>query len=215
MVSANDLKRAWLLKMLGISSSTLSAADLASRVYGGQTVFKLEGTGSPEGTLTAVVGTEYTDKNATNGAIKWIKKSGSGNTGWVVAQGDTGWRNVAGLLVNGWVVTAANGACHVRRVNSLIHWQCSLDGTNADEAAVTILTIPTGFTGVRAFNLNGYWPLPTAATTSDGKSFPIEAHSNGTLRWAVNSFIAPSIVRVAGSYSTEDPWPVALPGVAA
>ena len=40
------------------------------------------GTGSPEGKVSAPVGSVYTDTAATNGAIRWIKTSGTGNTGW-------------------------------------------------------------------------------------------------------------------------------------
>ena len=39
------------------------------------------GTGSPEGKVAAPVGSTYTDTAATNGAIRWIKTSGTGATG--------------------------------------------------------------------------------------------------------------------------------------
>jgi len=40
---------------------------------------KTNGSGSPEGVVTATVGSEYTD---TSTGILWQKRSGSGNTGW-------------------------------------------------------------------------------------------------------------------------------------
>lgn len=40
----------------------------------------LQGSGSPEGVVTAVTGTIYTD--STN-HTQWNKESGAGNTGWV------------------------------------------------------------------------------------------------------------------------------------
>lgn len=43
----------------------------------------LKGTGFPNGVISAPVGSTYIDTNATNGAIKWVKATGSGNTGWV------------------------------------------------------------------------------------------------------------------------------------
>ena len=52
---------------------------------------EIRGTGSPEGRITAEIGTTYVDVNVTNGAMKWIKESGNGNTGWKVLIGDTGW----------------------------------------------------------------------------------------------------------------------------
>ncbi len=55
---------------------------------------EIRGTGSPEGRITAEIGTTYVDVNMTNGALKWIKQSGTGNTGWKVVDGDTGWLTV-------------------------------------------------------------------------------------------------------------------------
>jgi len=42
----------------------------------------IKGSGSPEGVVTAVVGSLYSDKVATGEVALWIKKSGAGNTGW-------------------------------------------------------------------------------------------------------------------------------------
>ena len=56
--------------------------------------YEIHGTGMPNGKVTAPVGTTYVDTNATNGALKWIKRSGTGNQGWEVLTGDTGWRNL-------------------------------------------------------------------------------------------------------------------------
>ena len=78
---------------------------------------EIRGTGSPEGRITAEIGTTYVDVNATNGAIKWIKESGNGNTGWRVLIGDTGWRtlNTASKLGNSFV--------KIRRVNDVVTYQ--------------------------------------------------------------------------------------------
>ena len=61
------------------------------------------GTGSPEGVVTAAVGTYYTDTAITNGAMRWAKKTGTGNTGWQVTEGDTGWRAIANDATYGFV----------------------------------------------------------------------------------------------------------------
>ena len=42
------------------------------------------GTGSPEGVLIADPKTLYMDKNGTAGAILYIKRTGTGNTGWIL-----------------------------------------------------------------------------------------------------------------------------------
>lgn len=54
----------------------------------------LSGTGSPEGAVTASPGATYTDTAGTCGAWQWVKVSGTGNTGWQVVYGDTGWRDM-------------------------------------------------------------------------------------------------------------------------
>ena len=78
---------------------------------------EIRGTGSPEGRITAEIGTTYVDINATNGALKWIKESGNGNTGWKVFIGDTGWKtlNITSKLGNSFV--------KIRRVNNLVTYQ--------------------------------------------------------------------------------------------
>ena len=44
------------------------------------------GSGSPEGVVTAAVGSLYSDTAVTNGAAVWRKNTGAGNTGWVVGR---------------------------------------------------------------------------------------------------------------------------------
>ena len=56
------------------------------------------GVGFPEGKVSAPVGATYADTAATNGAIRWIKTSGTGTVGWRVEWGDTGWRDITSLL---------------------------------------------------------------------------------------------------------------------
>lgn len=56
--------------------------------------YEIHGTGMPNGKVTAPVGTTYVDTAVTNGALKWIKRTGDNNQGWEVLTGDTGWRNL-------------------------------------------------------------------------------------------------------------------------
>ena len=56
--------------------------------------YEIHGTGMPNGRVTAPIGTTYVDMEVTNGALKWIKRTGTGNTGWQVFTGDTGWRTL-------------------------------------------------------------------------------------------------------------------------
>lgn len=44
----------------------------------------LTGVGSPEGNVTAGPTQRYMDSTGTTGSILYIKKTGSGNTGWIL-----------------------------------------------------------------------------------------------------------------------------------
>lgn len=79
--------------------------------------YEIHGTGMPNGKVTAPVGTTYVDTAVTNGALKWIKRSGSGNQGWEVLTGDTGWRtlNIQSKLGSSYL--------KVRRKNDTVMYQ--------------------------------------------------------------------------------------------
>lgn len=79
--------------------------------------YEIHGTGMPNGKVTAPVGTTYVDTAVTNGALKWIKRSGTNNQGWEVLTGDTGWRtlNIQSKLGSSYL--------KVRRKNDTVMYQ--------------------------------------------------------------------------------------------
>ena len=79
--------------------------------------WEIHGRGMPNGVVTAPVGTTYVDEAVTNGALKWIKKSGTGNTGWEVLIGDTGWKILPSVSKLG------GSYVKVRRVNNVVSYQ--------------------------------------------------------------------------------------------
>lgn len=79
--------------------------------------WEIHGRGMPNGVVTAPIGTTYVDEAVTNGALKWIKKTGAGNTGWEVLIGDTGWKVVPSVSKLG------NSFVKVRRVNNVVSYQ--------------------------------------------------------------------------------------------
>ena len=79
--------------------------------------WEIHGRGMPNGVVTAPVGTTYVDEAVTNGALKWIKKSGTGNTGWEVLIGDTGWKVLPSVSKLG------NSFVKIRRVNNVVSYQ--------------------------------------------------------------------------------------------
>ena len=79
--------------------------------------WEIHGRGMPNGVVTAPVGTTYVDEAVTNGALKWIKKTGTGNTGWEVLIGDTGWKILPSVSKLG------NSFVKIRRVNNVVFYQ--------------------------------------------------------------------------------------------
>ncbi len=68
---------------IGSSSLPVNDLTLGGRLYWtGTTVFDLAGSGTPEGSVTASVGSVYRRTNGSAGATLYVKESGSGNTGW-------------------------------------------------------------------------------------------------------------------------------------
>lgn len=78
---------------------------------------ELVGEGMPNGKVDGTLGQTYVDTRKTNGALKWIKRTASGNQGWAVLDGDTGWKtlNSSSKLGNSYV--------KARRVNDTVYLQ--------------------------------------------------------------------------------------------
>nr|DAT56946.1 MAG TPA: collagen I alpha 1 [Bacteriophage sp.] len=78
---------------------------------------ELTGEGMPNGKVEGTLGQTYVDTRKTNGALKWIKRTPNGNQGWVVLDGDTGWKNLNVLSKLG------NSYVRVRRINDTVYYQ--------------------------------------------------------------------------------------------
>ena len=78
---------------------------------------ELIGEGIPNGKVEGTLGQTYVDTRKTNGALKWIKRTPNGNQGWVVLDGDTGWKNLNVLSKLG------NSYVRVRRINDTVYYQ--------------------------------------------------------------------------------------------
>ena len=99
----------------GGGSVTLPSAPANT---GGQVhEYEIHGQGMPNGKVSAPVGTTYVDTVATNGALKWIKRSGTDSQGWEVLTGDTGWRTLPIVSKLG------NSYLKVRRKNDTVMYQ--------------------------------------------------------------------------------------------
>lgn len=164
-----------------------------------------EGEGRPDGVFAAPVGSRYIDKIAAQGAVEWVKRSGGdSNAGWMCIAGDTGWRNIASL-----VATPGGAVVHLaraRRIGQMVEMYFDL-------------TMPTN---------NGTWTLFTSMP-GFGPGFTMYAglHDNNELAStggtsvdadggvAIYKTLSVKRDRFHGTWFTSDPWPAALPGVAA
>ena len=151
----------------------------------------LKGTGSPEGVVSAAVGTYYTDTAGTNGIWRYIKRTGTGNTGWVaenIVEATTK-TNLTGVLMGNGSLVSATSAIPVLK-NLLTNsdfsggttgWTGS-QGTVAANAGILSLTGTSGtyarlqqttsaFIQGRVYYLRARVRVPagcTAISTSDG-----------------------------------------------
>ena len=78
---------------------------------------ELIGEGMPNGKVDGTIGQTYVDTKKTNGALKWIKRTASGNQGWFVLDGDTGWKNLNILSKLG------NSYMQIRRINDTVSYR--------------------------------------------------------------------------------------------
>mgnify|MGYP000900980313 CR=1 FL=1 len=101
----------------GGGSVTLPSQAATNTPAGQANEYEIHGTGMPNGKVTAPVGTTYVDTAVTNGALKWIKRTGTDSRGWEVLTGDTGWRtlNIVSKLGNSYL--------KIRRKNDTVMYQ--------------------------------------------------------------------------------------------
>ena len=208
-----------LLRAQGEQTVKISALEAKS-------AYEIHGTGMPNGQVEAPIGTTYVDMNVTNGALKWIKHSGTGNTGWKVLIGDTGWRTLNS------VSRAGNSFIKIRRVNNLVTYQFGglqwgwfgvnrrngpdfvRHNSSGDKGAKVLRPggIPTGFRS-EASLIGGIY-------NDAGKPYGIwylgGATDSNFIQFTFNDPIPTNKdigdIRVSAiSYLTDDGWPTTLP----
>lgn len=177
----------------------------------------LTGTGSPQSVVSASVGARYIDTAATNGAVLWLKTSGSGNTGWVVLYGDTGDRTITtAMQAAGLWVTPGSGF-YLRRVNDRV-FLTSVDNTTIAStiaANTAFYHIPAGFRPNSAAITNIYLPLFFSNLSANHApiTFRIKPSYDADPYALVNPAQVNASQRIAGcvTWFTNDTWPTVLP----
>lgn len=170
----------------------------------------LTGTGTPESAISAAPGSTYLQTDAANdvkGWIRWIKTTGTSNTGWIAGpEADTGTRNLNGVSwQNGWAPWGANSQ-RMRRIGNIVDLEMDLNSNPATNDVC--YTLPIGF---RPFSpsVASYFTarvantaVPAGLTIANGIIGVNRASLAGNVMYSRINFI------------TSDPWPTSLPGVA-
>ena len=162
-----------------------------------------KGVGSPEGKVAAPVGSVYTDTAATNGAIRWVKTSGTGNTGWRVEYGDTGLRNVSSPITN------ASGSLSLSRVGSTVflNGKNIIPSSDLTSGSTFISSLPLGF---RPMERRDFALAATLGSSTNRSAFQFATGAIGV--WAPSTSDKYSFQL---SWQTSDTWPTTLPGTPA
>ena len=175
----------------------------------------LSGTGSPEGVVTAAPGSTWLQTDATTdvkGWLRWIKATGTGNTGWVAGpESDTGLRALGSSLINGWTTDHANRVLLRRIGNTVTLTARNLVGTGASSAQLYVL--PAGFRprgGSSAYSPK-FWAEMSNGGTADSVSVS-GATGSISVTGARASYTDGSF---SATWTTPDAWPSSLPGSAA
>jgi hypothetical protein len=190
-------------------NNRLTVATGATGGYGfASGAVHLSGTGSPEGVVTAAPGSTWLQTDATTdvkGWIKWVKATGTGNTGWQAGpEADTGLREIA---VDG---TNWSGNLRYRRIGNMV-WYRTIALTMgvgiASGSAWTAAVVPAGF------RMQGDLIIPTRNTGSGQVSGMLIAGSGAGSYYG--TLTAGQAIIFGGVGTTADAWPSSLPGSAA
>ena len=197
---------------------------------------EMRGTGMPNGVVEASIGMTYIDTAKTNGALKWIKTTDGGNTGWKVVEGDTGW--VLSWQEN---IGKNKNRMYFRRKNDVVHVKFNPEISNSDVNGNTNLILQvTSYYTDGTLSIDGFKPVDDVVQTIYGTSSDIYSNtasaensegSQGTgaviiqyeyfdrtrEKSGLKLQIVTSELGVEEnhvnpfSYLTEDEWPVQLP----
>ncbi len=190
-------------------NNRLTVATGATGGYGfASGAVHLSGTGSPEGVVTATPGSTWLQTDATTdvkGWIRWIKATGTGNTGWQAgAEADTGWRDVA---TDASGLTGSSITAQIRRTGATVAYRLSFAQSGA----------ASGVTVVSAAGFRGTAPTTYVPIYGNNAGAVVGAAEVGSATVKVYTTASGNGGTVSADvmYSTSDAWPSSLPGSAA
>ena len=134
---------------------------------------EMRGTGMPNGVVEAPIGATYIDTAKTNGALKWIKTTDGGNTGWKVVEGDTGW--VLSWQEN---IGKNKNRMYFRRKNDVVHVKFNPEISNSDVNGNTNLILQVaGYYTDGTLSIDGFKPVDDVVQTIYGTSSNIYSNT--------------------------------------
>lgn len=163
------------------------------------------GTGFPEGKVTAPVGSIYTDTAKTAGAWQWRKTSGTGNTGWSILHGDTGWRAVN-------VGSISSGTLNFRRVDNQVY----VHAGSGNYRTMTLASLGVFNVGVNMFTptQTEFISVRSDSTKQERGVLSLEYTGVVVLKMFSGSVESGSFQTSTQSYVTDRGWDSSLPGTA-
>ena len=179
----------------------------------------LSGKGSPESVISAAPGSTYLQTDSVvdvKGWIRWIKATGTGNTGWVAGpEADTGWRAVTPGIAMFDVVHRLT----MRRRGTTVTVIGRLQSTSGGSPWGDILSLPDGwrcldYTAKGIGNLydttvGGYQPFVLTSLVSTMLLSAAQPRGG-------SSTVGPnSQIEFEVSWTVDNAWPTSLPGSAA
>ena len=168
----------------------------------------MSGTGSPEGVVTAPVGSRWIRADGdTLGDFEYQKRSGTGSTGWVVADGDTGSRDISSVLTADANRTLASTIL-LRRTGNRVVLSGVWRETTTTPNNRAFYSLPVGFRPAQT--LYQYVPYDAANTTSF-RNIRVPASGNITYGGPTSG----SNFEYHVQWTTVEAWPTSLPGSAA
>ena len=213
VVTKKELKEA--LKNVGVQSTGEAVTSTTSS--------EIRGTEMPNGVVEAAIGATYIDTAKTNGALKWIKTTDGGNSGWRVVEGDTGWLTVFEKKFSDDVTRRLR----IRRINN----QVSVLFEGESYGAPFIKTFQDNFDYKKLMAngkiTDGFKPASTISVPAHIENSSIDGfHDAGAFLFDIqnNTFeinlftsgalygnITDGLANINFNYITYEPWPTELP----
>ena len=214
VVTKEELKEA--LKNIGVQSTSEAVTSTTSS--------EIRGTGMPNGVVEAPIGATYIDTAKTNGALKWIKTTDGGNTGWKVVEGDTGWITIFTKDIS----IDSKLSLKIRRINNMVN--VLFDGESYGEPFIKIFhdnnfankklmangRITDGFKPASLISVPAHAEKSNNEGFRDAGAFLFDIQNN---IFEINLFISltsyngitDGLANINFNYITYEPWPTELP----